>query len=184
MFSIKEEFKTFTTKSLDTYSEEPSNDINDILDNFQKKMNNIDKISKKNAISMEILNEEIKEKNNKITTLKRELNYKDKQQKEFVKKFIKTLDEIDNMLSFAKETKNDLLIKNVKSIKDIVKRDLYEIGIEEIPSLGEEFNAKFHECVETVIDDKRNKYEIVKVIKQGYKFHNEIIRVSSVVVVK
>lgn len=61
MFLIKEELKSFKTKSINTYNE-PLNDINHILDNVQKKMNNIDKASKKNAMSMEVLNERNKRK--------------------------------------------------------------------------------------------------------------------------
>ncbi len=183
MFSIKDELQSFKTKSVNTYSE-PSNDINDILENVQKKMNNIDKVSKKNAISMEILNEEIKDKNNQIINLKRNLNYKNKQEKEFVTRFINMLDQLDNILNFAKQTENNDLIKNIQSIKNIIKKDLYEVGIEEIPAIGEKFNAKFHECVQTISDDKREKYEITDVVRTGYKFNNEIIRVASVVAVK
>ncbi|KEH99106.1 nucleotide exchange factor GrpE [Clostridium massiliodielmoense] len=183
MFSIKEELKSFKTKSINTYNE-PLNDINDILDNVQKKMNNIDKASKKNAMSMEVLNEEIKEKNNQIITLRRDLNYKNKQQKEFIIRFINMLDEIDNIINFANQTENNELIKNVKSVKSIIKKNLYEIGIEEIPTVGEKFNEKLHECVQTISDDRREKYEILEVIKPGYKFNNEVIRVASVVAAK
>lgn len=127
---------------------------------------------------------EIKEKNNQIITLRRDLNYKNKQQKEFIIRFINMLDEIDNIINFAKQTENNELIKNVKSVKSIIKKNLYEIGIEEIPALGEKFNEKLHECVQTISDDKREKYEILEVIKPGYKFNNEVIRVASVVAAK
>ncbi|CAG7840487.1 molecular chaperone GrpE [Clostridium novyi B str. ATCC 27606] len=183
MLSIKEELKLFKPKSINTY-EIPMNDLNDILDGIQKKINNIDKASKKNSVSMEMINEEIREKNSEILELKNQLKDKLTEEEMFTEKILNILDHIDNVYVFAIKSNNNELANNINSVIKIIKDDLLQIEFEEIPTIGTIFNPQLHECVGTITDCKRKKYEIVDVIKKGYKFKQKIIRTAHVIAIK
>lgn len=66
----------------------------------------------------------------------------------------------------------------------IARKELREINLEEIPTIGEIFNSELHECVEAVDDDTKDKYEIIDVIRKGYKLNGKVIRTASVIAVK
>ncbi|KEI05449.1 nucleotide exchange factor GrpE [Clostridium botulinum] len=183
MFSIKDELKSFKPKSINTY-EVPINDLNDILNMVQNKIDNIDKASKRNAISMQMINEEIKEKNNEILQLRNQLRDKETEESMFIKKILNILDHMDNVHTFAIKSNNNELVNNIDSVMEIIKYDLLKIEFEEIPTIGTIFNPELHECVGTITDCEKKKYEIVDVIKKGYKFKQKIIRTADVIAVK
>lgn len=55
-------------------------------------------------------------------------------------------------------------------------------GVKEFaPKIGDEFNADHMQAVETVID-KENPNKVVKVITNGYKLHEHLIRPAMVIV--
>lgn len=101
-----------------------------------------------------------------------------------IKELILILDEIDNIYRFAISSKNDLLINNFDSALKNIKKYLDELGIESIYPIGEIFDNKVHECVQTVEDCSKKQYEIVDIIKRGYKHNGKVIRPAYVVAVK
>lgn len=179
MFSVENELKSFKKKSINTYKA-PLNDLYDV----EAKMNSIDKASKRNIMSMELLKEELEEKNEQIASLKRELTNRDKKEEMFVKKVLAILDQVNNIYGFAKKSQNEALISNTNSVMKIIRKELRELGIEEIPTIGEIFNPELHECVEAIDDNTKNKYEITDVVRKGYKMNGKVIRIASVIAVK
>lgn len=183
MISIEDELKSFKNKSVNTY-EVPLNDLYEPLSAVESKMNNLDKINKKNVISLNLLTEELEEKNKQINCLKRELIDKQNKEEKFAKKVIIILDQIDNIYRFAVQSQNEALINNINGLMKIIRKELREVNFEEIPTIGEIFNSELHECIESVDDTKKNKYEIVDVIKKGYKVDGKVIRIASVIAIK
>ncbi|OBR94144.1 MULTISPECIES: nucleotide exchange factor GrpE [Clostridium] len=179
MFSIENELKSFKKKSINTY-EVPLNDLYDV----ETKINSIDKTNKRNIMSMELLKEELEEKNDQIASLKRELTNGNKREEVFVKKVLAILDQVDNVCIFAEKSQNEALISNTNSVMRIIRKELRELEIEEIPTIGEIFNPELHECVEAVHDNTKNKYEIIDVIRKGYKMNGKVIRIASVIAVR
>lgn len=179
MISIKEELKLFKKKTIDTY-ELPFNDLYDPLLSVENKISNISKASMKNAISMELLNNELEDKNQQIITLKREFINKENKLEKFAKKVSIILDNIDSIYTFAIQSENEALTNNINSIMKIIRNELREVGFEEIPTIGEIFNSELHECIEAVDDNTKHKYEIIDVIKKGYKLNGKVIRIASV----
>lgn len=183
MISVQDELKSFKKKSINTY-ELPLNDLYDPLLVVENKINNIDKTNKKNVISMELLKEELEEKNNQISFLKRELIAKENREEKFAKKVLIILDQMDSVYRFAIQSQNEALINNINSLMKIIRKELRELEFEEIPTIGEIFNSELHECIEAVDDNTKNKYEIIDVIKKGYKLNGKVIRIASVIAIK
>ena len=183
MISFYEELKAFKPKEMDTYNK-PLNDLYDPLSDVETKMSSIDKAGKQNAIAIELLKMEIEKKNDQIDDLRRQLAYKEKHEEKFAKKVLAVLDEFDHVYRFAKNSQNEALIDNMNSLMKVIRKELMEVGLEEIPAMGEIFTPELHYCVEAVVNSTKERHEIVDVIKKGYKLNGKVIRVASVVAVK
>lgn len=70
----------------------------------------------------------------------------------------------------------------LKMIKDQYDRTLQEMGLTEIKVLNKEFDPHLAEAIDVVEGDKDNI--VVEVLRKGYKFHDEILRVAQVKVSK
>ncbi|MEA3344215.1 MAG: nucleotide exchange factor GrpE [Patescibacteria group bacterium] len=104
---------------------------------------------------------------------------------EIVLKFISILDN----LSIAEEKipenlENDKSIEGFLRIKTQILDVLKDEGLEEIESLGKDFDPNFHEAVELVEEQNQNSGTIAEEIKKGYIFNNRVIRPAKVKVVK
>ncbi|MBU2472652.1 nucleotide exchange factor GrpE [Patescibacteria group bacterium] len=73
--------------------------------------------------------------------------------------------------------------EDVKKIKEQMISVLKECNIEEIKTIGEEFNPEFHEAVEQV-KSKKKQGIITQEIQKGYLLNKKLLRVSKVKVAK
>lgn len=183
MLLIDREMKMFRKKEVNVV-DLPLNDLYEPLIRVEEKISSIDKINKKSALSMEILKQELSEKNELINALKRELADTKGNEEKLFKKIVIMLDHLDGIVEFAESSHNEALIGNLNSIVKIIRKELREVGFEEIPTIGEIFNSNIHECVEAVEDDTKMQYEIVGVVRKGYRFNDKVIRIASVIGVK
>ena len=128
----------------------------------------------------------IKENNEEILKLKQEINSRKNKEIADAKNILHIVDEIDSVYNFAIETDNKPLIENLDFTMKVVKKELLEIGIEEIAALGGQFTDKLHTCDTAIIDDSKMENEIVKVIKKGYKYMNDgsVLRPAKVIAVR
>lgn len=180
MISIQEELKKYEKKSIE-YDNNSINDISDILTFVEGKINNIDKTSKKNYLVLETIKEELDEKNEQLINLKNLVKDDGKREEKLVKRIISILDHIDNIYRFAVSTQNIDLINNMDTSLKVIRKELREIGLEEISGVNEIFNPESHECVQAVEDSTKQKYEIIDVIKKGYQYCGQVVRVALVV---
>jgi molecular chaperone GrpE len=102
----------------------------------------------------------------------------------FAKKVANVLDQIDYILRYAVEIKNDSLIQNIEQSIKVIKKELREVNFEQIPDIGELFEPESHDCLKAIENSNYRKNEIVDVIKKGYKYNGKVVRVASVVAIK
>ncbi len=88
---------------------------------------------------------------------------------------------IDNFEKAISTETTDKDYKNgIKMIYDDLINVLNKLGVEEIESIGKEFDPNFHEAVMHIEDDTKKEKEIVEVFRKGYKINNKVIRHSMV----
>jgi len=63
-----------------------------------------------------------------------------------------------------------------KQLKDVLKK----LGVEEIISVGAEFNPEYHEAVMHINDDSYGQNVVVEEFQKGYKLKDRVIRHSMV----
>jgi len=88
--------------------------------------------------------------------------------------------------------RNDENVKGLLQIKAQIKDFLKNQGVEEIKSLGEKFDPKFHEIVGEILPSevltkegaKLESGTVVEEIQKGYKIHGQLLRPAKVRVTK
>ncbi|HHV95668.1 MAG TPA: nucleotide exchange factor GrpE [Clostridiaceae bacterium] len=101
-----------------------------------------------------------------------------------IKTLIFIIDQIDVMHKFALTTQNESLATSTSNVLKIITKSINEIGLVEIPSLGEIFNEEVHNCIKAVKCPEKRHHEIVEVLKKGYRLNGEVIRPADVIAVE
>ncbi|UCD92364.1 MAG: nucleotide exchange factor GrpE [Methanobacteriota archaeon] len=91
---------------------------------------------------------------------------------------------IDDLERASTSIKNEEDANGVKMIFDNLMETLRNEGLEEMGSVGEDFDPFKHEAVAQVQDDDLKSDQIAEVVQKGYSFKSKVIRPSKVVVVK
>lgn len=103
----------------------------------------------------------------------------------FIFEFLPILDNFDIAeKSIPKEEKENQNIKGLLQIKNQILEVLKRQGIEEIKSVGQKFDPRFHEVVGEVDTDEFETGTIVEEVQKGYKIKDRILRPAKVKVAK
>lgn len=156
----------------------------DMIKKIKSDIKYINKNSKKTIMSIDSLKEEIYENNEQNFKLKKELEEKKLNEIKIYKKIINILDQIDNVYKFADEFNNSEFTDNLSIIKRIIRKEIGEIELIEIKSLGEFFNPEVHKCIGVEKDRTKEKDQIISVIENGYMLRGKVIRPASVIIAR
>lgn len=90
---------------------------------------------------------------------------------------------VDNLENACKvETEDSNYKQGVEMVLKQFKDVLMSKGVEEITTVGENFNPEYHEAVGNVESNDVKSGEIAQEYRKGYKIGNKVIRHSMVVV--
>lgn len=95
--------------------------------------------------------------------------------KEILLKFLEVLDLIEKAEVFIKD-------EGLKLVKERFLKILKEEGVREIEILGKEFDPNVAECIEVVEGEEEGK--VVEVVRKGYFYHDQVLRIARVKVGK
>lgn len=134
--------------------------------------------------------EELKAQNDKYLRLVAEYdNFRKRSQKEreslysdikssVLLSFLPVFDNLERALSAP--TADEAYRKGVEMIMTQFCNTMKQLGIEEIPALGQQFDPKLHNAVMHVDDEEKGENEIVEVFQQGFAIGDKVIRPSMV----
>ncbi|MEG0856001.1 MAG: nucleotide exchange factor GrpE [Terrisporobacter sp.] len=159
-------------------------DFHEILNKLQKEMKSINKNSKKSIMSIESLREDINYNKEQTFKLKKDLEQKQFNEVKIYKKILVVLDQIDYIFKVAEELENKDLIDSLDFIKKIIRKEMSEINLVEIRSIGELFNSDIHKCIGIEEDSSKEPNEIACVIENGYILNGKVLRPASVIISK
>lgn len=163
-------------------------DINKPFNEIAASIKNIEKASKKSNIQLEAYIEKLKQENQELHDELINLRLDKRKTNQMLERTIKTLifviDQIDVMHKFALTTQDESWITSINNTLEIITKSINEIGLVEIPSLGEIFNEKVHNCIKAVKCSEKRQYEIVEVLRKGYRLNGEVIRPADVIAVE
>ena len=99
---------------------------------------------------------------------------------EAVKAFLPVFDNLERALK--QETADEAFKKGVEMTMTQLKEVLAKLGLEEIPALGQAFDANLHSAVMHVEDPELGENIIKEVFQAGFKMGDQVIRYAMVVV--
>lgn len=99
---------------------------------------------------------------------------------EAAKAFLPVYDNLERALK--QQTADEAYRKGVEMTMTQLKKVLSDLGLEEIPALGEPFDANLHSAVQHVEDSELGENIVKEVYQTGFKLGDTVIRYAMVVV--
>jgi molecular chaperone GrpE len=97
--------------------------------------------------------------------------------KELLSELLPVLDNFERALLSSKDNQE---LSDFLEGMEMISRQLYDVlkkeGVEIIPTVGEEFDPKFHEAVMKVESDEHESGIITEELQKGYMFKEQILR--------
>jgi molecular chaperone GrpE len=159
-------------------------------DDSEKIINNLKKKIKKIEKEVKVLNENLKNKEEKILRNYADFeNYRKRSEKEIQnlnneikKKYILELIDINELLKNAIKDENPK--DGIKIIIKNIEKFLINEKIRYIECIGKTFDHNYHHAVTVVDDEKYKDKTIIKEIKKGFLVDRDVLRPSHVIVSK
>jgi molecular chaperone GrpE len=97
-------------------------------------------------------------------------------------KVVEVLDTLDDVLVLARQVRDSAWVSNIERVIQKTLRTFEQIGITEVSALDEAFSPEEHEALDTVEPGKGGRpYQIVQVIRRGFRFQGKLLRRAEVV---
>lgn len=144
---------------------------------------------------IEAKEKEISELNNQLLRLQADfVNFRKRAEKEkestityalesFISSLLPVVDNFQRAME-SEEDNNNNFYKGVEMIYEQLSKVLIENGVEEIKSLGEDFDPNYHHAVFAEENDEYEAGKITEVLQKGYTLKDRILRPSMVKVAK
>jgi len=101
-----------------------------------------------------------------------------------VNKFLQILDNFERAEAAAENaTDVQSVVDGMAGIQKQFVKTLEDLGVKEIPALGEKFNPNFHEAVMRGQNPEMEDETIDMVFEKGYQLHDKVVRHSKVRVI-
>ena len=103
---------------------------------------------------------------------------------DIIETILPIVDDLDRAYKSAIENPEmDTLTEGLNLIRTKLNTTLKHKGLEEIPSIGEEFNTDYHEAITHVpAEDKKDKGKVIDEVQKGYILNGKVLRFAKVVV--
>ncbi len=104
-----------------------------------------------------------------------------------LKQVLEVLDNFERAMEAwdqAEDSPDENFVKGVRLIQDQLLRVLRENRVEKIESIGAAFDPNLHEAVSQIETDEVQSQHVARVIKEGYRFHETVLRPAMVVVAR
>lgn len=103
---------------------------------------------------------------------------------EITEAVLPVLDDLERAYKSATENPDiEALTEGLNLIQTKLKTTLKHKGLEEIPTIGEEFDTDFHEAITNIpASDEKQKGKVVDEVQKGYMLNGKVLRFAKVVV--
>lgn len=159
-------------------------DLIQVIMNMKSDLRIINKNSKKSIMSIESLKEDLNKNNKENFKLKKEIEERKNNEIKIYRKIILILDQIDSFYKIIADLDNKEFSYNLDIMKKIISKEVSEINLVEIKSMGEFFNPELHKCIAVEEDILKESKEIIGVIEKGYMLRGKVIRPASVIIAR
>jgi len=118
--------------------------------------------------------------NYKKRKIQERIDYEKYEGKKIFKEIIPIIDDIDRILELD-GIKDQSMIDGINLIKDKFIGILSDFGVESYESINQNFDPEYHEAI-MMKKTKKKTNTILEEYQKGYKYHDEVLRHSKVIV--
>lgn len=123
--------------------------------------------------------------NYKKRTMRERLDLLNSASKDLIISLLPVLDDFERAQKHAEESPEETFSEGVRLVYNRLNNILQSAGLKPMESLGEIFDAEWHEAItEVPAPDEKSKGKVIDVIEKGYLLNDKIIRHAKVVVGK
>ena len=123
--------------------------------------------------------------NYKRRTIKEKARIADRAVINFSKEIITVVDDFDRTFeSLPENSESKSLVKGIELIHEKIVKILSDNGVKSFNSLEKKFDPEIHEAISSQEDNKKENGIILNEYLKGYKFNDNVIRHSKVIVVR
>jgi len=116
-------------------------------------------------------------------TFKEKIDLSRTASEDLIKELLPVLDDFDRAIASMSSTDNIEAIKEGEQLIHAKMKAIFASkGLQEIKSIGEDFNTDFHEAITSIpapTEELKNK--VVDEVQKGYTLHDKVIRFSKVI---
>ena len=99
-----------------------------------------------------------------------------------LKDILPTVDNLARALDEAKDRSDDPFVKGVRLVYDGLLKALADHGATPLDSVGEPFDANFHEALAQLPSEEVEEGHVMSEVKRGWMLHGKLLRAAQVVV--
>jgi molecular chaperone GrpE len=104
------------------------------------------------------------------------------QKKAFIQELLPIIDNLERALASGPSASREQVLQGVEMTLQQLNRLLRAHGIEPEESVGQPFDPRYHEAVESRYDPTQPDHVILETFQRGYRYGNESLRPAKVVV--
>ncbi|HEX6751149.1 MAG TPA: nucleotide exchange factor GrpE [Longimicrobium sp.] len=98
------------------------------------------------------------------------------------RRLLELVDTLDDVAVLARQIGEPKWLAHLERFSVRALRILEQVGLTEIPALGEAFDAEEHDALDTAErHGDQAPYQIVQVIRRGFRFHGAVLRRAEVI---
>lgn len=184
-----------------TDEKDPVEDVDNVGDknseiSEETKTDQQEKIKDEKEEKLELLQKQYNDLNDKYLRLFSEFdNFRKRNMKEkieltktassdIITSILPVLDDLERAQNSAKDnTSIETMVEGLGLIHNKLKTTLRQKGLEEIPSIGEEFDTDYHEAItKTPAPNPKDKGKVIDQVEKGYTLNGKVLRFAKVVV--
>jgi molecular chaperone GrpE (heat shock protein) len=98
------------------------------------------------------------------------------------RRLLELVDTLDDVAVLARQIGDPKWLTHLERFITRALRVLEQVGLTEIPALGEAFDAEEHDALDTAArQGDQAPYQVVQVIRRGFRFHGAVLRRAEVI---
>lgn len=130
----------------------------------------------------EFMEAEVEAREKDLRRTRSELGELTDERDRLVRALMETADLVGSATEAARNELDEDVAARFDRLQSHVGKVLHRASLEPVAEEGESFDPEFHEAVDQVADETAEPRSIVEVIRQGYRYRGEPVRIARVIV--
>jgi molecular chaperone GrpE (heat shock protein) len=184
-FSARDEIARLTAIDLDAASSADDGPDDSLTGQWGEVNRNLARLGKQQLRinqAVELLQAQLAEAQERADENRREAGRLRDQATSTARKLLELVDTLDDVTVLARQIGDPKWLVHLERFAAKTLRILDQVGLSEIPALGEVFDAEEHDALDTAErQEGQSPYQVVQVIRRGFRWNGAVLRRAEVI---